>query len=206
MIIKNLGLVPYIETLVKMQNFTNNRTKSTEDEIWLLEHNAVFTSGIRDSSKHLLTNPDNIPIITTDRGGMITYHGQGQLIVYCLFDIKRLGIGVKKFIYLLEQTIIELLSHYNIKALRKNNAPGVYVDDKKISALGIKIKNGYTYHGFSLNVAMDLSPFNYIDPCGYKNLQITQMIEQTNQKITKDLVVKQLIKILKIHYNYATKY
>ncbi len=205
MIIKDMGLASYVKTLAKMQNFTDNRTKNSEDELWLLEHNAVFTSGIRDSSKNLLTNPDNIPLIITDRGGMITYHGRGQLIIYCLFDIKRLGIGVKKLVYVLEQTIIELLSYYNIQAQHKNNAPGVYVNDKKISALGLKIKNGYTYHGISLNMDMDLTPFSYIEPCGYKNLQITQMINETDKTIIQKAVAKLLTAILVKNLTYNSK-
>ena len=162
-----------------MKSFTENRDSDTLDELWTLEHNSVFTQGISGKSKHLLKETQ-IPIIQSDRGGQITYHAPGQLIIYCLIDIKRLGIGIKKMVSMIEQSLIELLSSYDITAHALKGAPGVYVNDSKIAALGLKVKHGRTYHGLSLNIDMDLSPYTLINPCGYSDLKVTQMRNLTN--------------------------
>ena len=162
-----------------MKSFTENRDPDTLDELWTLEHNSVFTQGLSGKPEHLL-KATQIPIIQSDRGGQITYHAPGQLIIYCLIDIKRLGIGIKKMVSLIEQSLIELLSSYDITAHTLKGAPGVYVNDSKIAALGLKVKHGRTYHGLSLNIDMDLSPYNLINPCGYSDLKVTQMRNVTD--------------------------
>ena len=162
-----------------MKSFTENRDSDTLDELWTLEHNSVFTQGLSGKAEHLL-KATKIPIIQSDRGGQITYHAPGQLIIYCLIDIKRLSIGIKKMVSIIEQSLIEFLSTYGITGHTLKGAPGVYVNDSKIAALGLKVKHGRTYHGLSLNIDMDLSPYNLINPCGYKGLKVTQMRNLTN--------------------------
>ena len=177
--VRSKGLQDYLQTWEEMKSFTENRDSNTLDEIWTLEHNSVFTQGLSGKSKHLLKETQ-IPIIQSDRGGQITYHAPGQLIIYCLIDIKRLGIGIKKMVSMIEQSLIELLSSYEITAHTLKGAPGVYVNNSKIAALGLKVKHGRTYHGLSLNIDMDLSPYNLINPCGYNDLKVTQMRNLTN--------------------------
>ena len=172
--VRSKGLQDYLITWEEMKSFTENRDSDTLDELWTLEHNSVFTQGLSGKSKHLLKETQ-IPIIQSDRGGQITYHAPGQLIIYCLIDIKRLGIGIKKMVSMIEQSLIELLSSYDITAHTLKGAPGVYVNDSKIAALGLKVKHGRTYHGLSLNIDMDLSPYTLINPCGYSDLKVTQM-------------------------------
>ena len=177
--VRSKGLQDYLKTWEEMKSFTENRDSNTLDEIWTLEHNSVFTQGLSGKSKHLLKETQ-IPIIQSDRGGQITYHAPGQLIIYCLIDIKRLGIGIKKMVSMIEQSLIELLSSYEITAHTLKGAPGVYVNNSKIAALGLKVKHGRTYHGLSLNIDMDLSPYTLINPCGYSDLKVTQMRSLTN--------------------------
>ena len=177
--VRSKGLQDYLITWEEMKSFTENRDSDTLDELWTLEHNSVFTQGLSGKSKHLLKETQ-IPIIQSDRGGQITYHAPGQLIIYCLIDIKRLGIGIKKMVSMIEQSLIEFLSTYDITAHTLKGAPGVYVNDSKIAALGLKVKHGRTYHGLSLNIDMDLSPYTLINPCGYSDLKVTQMRNLTN--------------------------
>ena len=177
--VRSKGLQDYLKTWEEMKSFTEDRDSNTLDELWTLEHNSVFTQGLSGKSKHLLKETQ-IPIIQSDRGGQITYHAPGQLIIYCLIDIKRLGIGIKKMVSMIEQSLIELLSTYDITAHTLKGAPGVYVNDSKIAALGLKVKHGRTYHGLSLNIDMDLSPYTLINPCGYSDLKVTQMRNLTN--------------------------
>ena len=174
LIIRDLGLQEYQPVWHAMQNFTANRDESTPDELWCLEHPATFTMGLNGKDEHLL-NIKNIPVINIDRGGQVTYHGPGQLIIYTLIDLARLNIGVKELINSIEKSIITLLQKQGIKALGKNGAPGVYVEGKKIAALGLRIKKNKSYHGLSLNIDMDLSPFQQINPCGYEGMQVTQV-------------------------------
>ena len=177
--IREKGLQDYVKTWEEMKSFTENRNSHTPDELWTLEHNSVFTQGLSGKPEHLL-KATQIPIIQSDRGGQITYHAPGQLIIYCLIDIKRLGIGIKKMVTIIEQSLIELLSSYDITAHTLKGAPGVYVNDSKIAALGLKVKQGRTYHGLSLNIDMDLSPYKLINPCGYSDLKVTQMRNLTD--------------------------
>ena len=193
--IKEKGLQDYNSTWREMVSFTEKRNNHTEDELWTLEHRSVFTQGLSGKPEHLLKETE-IEVIKSDRGGQITYHGPGQLIVYCLIDIKRLGIGVKQMVSIIEKSIIDLLSDYSISSHKIPGAPGVYVDGSKIAALGLKVKRGKTYHGLSLNVDMNLSPYSLINPCGYKDLKITQMSNLTDNKPDLDKIKKQLTKNL----------
>jgi lipoyl(octanoyl) transferase len=182
MIVRHLGCCNYQETWSEMVQFTRTRHNTTTDEIWLLEHNPVYTQGT--SSRDIpLDQGKHIPVVHSDRGGQITYHGPGQLIVYLLLDIKRLKIGPKSLVKSIEQLIIEFLQSYGITGQRKQSAPGVYVEEKKIAALGLRISKGYCYHGLSINIDMDLAPFNWIDPCGYPELEVTQMINHAKKVI-----------------------
>ena len=177
MIIKSLGLLPYDESLEKMRKFTRERSKSTEDELWLVEHPPTYTLGLKTKPEHVLNHDHKIPLIQSDRGGQITYHGPGQIVAYTLFDLRRLNLTVRKAVRLLEQTTINLLSSLGIAAYGNDARPGVYVNSKKIASLGLKIRNGYSYHGVALNVDMDLIPFDNINPCGYPDLNVTQLKE-----------------------------
>jgi lipoyl(octanoyl) transferase len=164
------------KTWREMQAFTAARTPETPDEIWLCQHPPVFTQGLAGKPEHLLRDI-GIPVVKIDRGGQITYHGPGQLVAYLLLDLKRRNLGVKALVHRIEQALIDLLAEYGIAAARRPGAPGVYVGDAKIAALGLKIKNGCCYHGLALNVAMDLAPFSAINPCGYEGLAVTQLSE-----------------------------
>jgi len=157
-----------------MQRFTDARGADTPDELWVLQHPPVYTLGQAAKPEHLL-NTGNIPIYPIDRGGQVTYHGPGQLIVYILMDIKRRNWGVKKLVHALEQAVIDYLGSQDLSAMRREKAPGVYVDDRKIASLGLRIRRGCSYHGLSLNVDMDLTPFQGINPCGYAGLEVTQL-------------------------------
>lgn len=157
-----------------MRVFTDSRTPETRDEIWFIEHNPIYTLGQAGKLEHIL-NPGNIPIVKTDRGGQVTYHGLGQLVIYPLLNLRRLKLGVRDLVSLLENTIINLLATYDINAEAKKEAPGVYVNSAKIASIGLRIRRGYCYHGLAFNVAMDLSPFAGINPCGLSQLTITQL-------------------------------
>jgi len=191
LIIRDLGLQDYEPIWKSMQDFTANRDNSTPDELWCLEHPPVFTMGLNGKKIHLL-NIQNIPVIDIDRGGQVTYHGPGQLVIYTLIDLKRLNIGVKDLVKIIEQSIIELLQQYGIDAKGKENAPGVYVNNAKIAALGLRIKRNKSYHGLSLNLDMDLTPFKQINPCGYEGLAVTQISdlkpEQALENLKTDLI------------------
>jgi lipoyl(octanoyl) transferase len=157
-----------------MQRFTEERTQSTPDEIWLLEHPSVFTLGMNASRAHLLT-PGDIPVVQIDRGGQVTYHGPGQLVVYPLIDLKRAGFGIRDFVTALERAVIELGAQYGIAAECRRNAPGVYVAGEKLASVGVRVRRNGSYHGLALNVALDLTPFERINPCGYAGLKMTQL-------------------------------
>jgi lipoyl(octanoyl) transferase len=188
MVIKRLGRVEYLPTWQAMRAFTRERDESTPDELWLLEHAPVYTVGQGTA----LSRPANaIPVLKTDRGGDITYHGPGQVVLYTLVDLARRSINVKRFVWLLEQSVIDLLDG---RGERKPGAPGVYVDGAKIAALGIRVVRGRAYHGLALNVDMDLSPFSLIDPCGFPGLRVTQMkapVRETGERLA-ELVIKNL--------------
>ena len=174
---RDLGLMPYEPVLAAMRRFTDQRTVETGDEIWLVEHPAVFTQGQAGKAEHLLV-PGDIPVVQTDRGGQVTYHGPGQLVAYLLLDVRRLGIGVRELVNRIEGSLIGLLASFDVEAAAKPDAPGVYVDGAKIASLGLRIRNGRSFHGLALNVDMDLAPFRRINPCGYAGLAMTQLRDQ----------------------------
>lgn len=171
--LRRLGLVDYEATWRDMQSFVEQRTNDTSDEIWLLQHPPVYTQGLSCTMEP--SQAGRIPMVHTDRGGQITYHGPGQVIAYVLLDIRRRRTGVKRLVDNLEQAVIDLLAGYGFEGRRRDKAPGVYVQEKKIAALGLRIRRGCSYHGLSLNVDMDLAPFSDIDPCGYEGLEVTQL-------------------------------
>ncbi|MBS1189705.1 MAG: Lipoate-protein ligase [Rhodocyclaceae bacterium] len=171
--IRRLGRVDYEPTWRAMQEFTAARTADTPDELWIVEHPPVFTLGQAGKPEHLLTDI-GVPMVKVDRGGQITYHGPGQAVVYLLLDLPRRRIKVRELVSAIEQAVIDLLAEYGVAADRRDGAPGVYVGDAKIAALGLRVRNGCCYHGVSLNVDMDLSPFAAINPCGYAGLQVIQ--------------------------------
>lgn len=187
---RDLGRSDYQETLLKMQAFTASRSAQNADELWLTEHDSVYTMGLNRKDVRLPTN--NIPLVNVDRGGKITYHGLGQVIIYLLIDLNRRNLKVRQLVNIIENSIIELLANFNITAVAKNDAPGVYVNGKKIASVGLRLKNNCCYHGLSLNVDMDLTPFEAIDPCGYKGLEMTQTkdlgIENTSQQMGEALL------------------
>lgn len=172
--IRELGIQPYEKVWQEMREFTLGRTADTPDEIWLLQHEPVFTQGQAGRAEHIL-DTHGIPVVNTDRGGQVTYHGPGQLIIYLLIDVRRRKSGVRDLVDLIENSIVLVLNSYGIAAHTRARAPGVYVQDRKIAALGLRIKQGCSYHGLSFNIDMDLTPFTYINPCGYAGLEVTQL-------------------------------
>jgi len=172
--VRQLGRRDYASTWHAMQQFTAQRTADSPDEIWWVEHPPVYTQGLNGKPEHVLT-PGAIPVVQTDRGGQVTYHGPGQLLAYVLVDLTRKGWGVRDLVSGLEQAVIDLLHDYGIAGVARRDAPGVYVDGAKIAALGLRVKRGCSYHGLSLNVDMDLEPFSRINPCGYAGLPVTQL-------------------------------
>lgn len=172
-IVKRLGLEDYQTTWQSMQAFTQSRDSETQDEIWVVEHPPVYTLGRNAKNEHILQKTD-IPIIKVDRGGQVTYHGPGQLVIYVLLDLHRRSLGIRQLVTVIETSIVQLLASYSISAYSDKKAPGVYVDGSKIAALGLRVSKGRTTHGLSLNVDMDLSPFQAINPCGYEGLIVTQ--------------------------------
>lgn len=173
LVIRDLSIQDYTKVWQAMQQFTDTRTGATTDELWLLEHHSVFTQGQAGKEEHLLF-PGDIPVVKVDRGGQVTYHGPGQLVVYVLLDLKRRNLGVRALVTLIEQVLVQLLQPYGINAYAKADAPGVYVDEAKIASLGLRVRKGCTFHGLALNVAMDLTPFSRINPCGYAGMQMIQ--------------------------------
>ena len=176
LIVRELGLQPYEQIWQDMQLFTDQRSETTADELWLLQHSPVYTLGKNGRPDHILDAQD-IPVIISDRGGQVTYHGPGQVIVYTLLDLNRRHIGVRELVTRIENSVIELLEDYDIRANARKDAPGVYVDGRKIAALGLRVRKGRSFHGLALNVDMDLEPFSRINPCGYQGLEVTQLSE-----------------------------
>ena len=175
-IVRDLGRRPYEPVWRAMQAFTDARTEDSADELWLVEHAPVFTLGQAGKPEHVLM-PGDIPVVPVDRGGQVTYHGPGQIVAYPLLDLRRLGIGVRELVNRIEQAIIDTLDTWNIVAQRRDGAPGVYVGTAKIAALGLRIRRGCSFHGLAFNVAMDLEPFQRINPCGYQGLAVTQVLD-----------------------------
>ncbi len=200
LIIRDLGVVDYTETWQRMQQFTDNRDESTVDEIWLLEHPPVFTQGQAGKEEHLLF-PGDIPVVKVDRGGQVTYHGPGQLVAYVLLDIKRRKIGVRELVTMIEQVIVGALAANAVNAYARPDAPGVYVNEAKVASLGLRVRKGCTFHGLALNVAMDLSPFSRINPCGYAGMRMVQSSDlggPNSIEIAKQEISRQFISQLKI--------
>ncbi len=176
LIIRDLGQQDYLTTWQAMQDFTQVRSDANPDQIWIVEHPAVYTLGLNGKAEHLL-NTGSIPVVQTDRGGQVTYHGPGQLVVYTLLELQRHQLNVRQLVSLLEQAMINTLAQYGIRAYARAEAPGVYVNEKKIGSVGLRVKRGCCYHGLSLNNAMDLRPFDGINTCGFSNLAVTQLAD-----------------------------
>ena len=174
--VRELGRQPYEPVWRAMQRFTDARDENTADEIWLVEHDPVFTLGQAGKPEHVLAAGD-IPVIHVDRGGQVTYHGPGQIVAYPLFDLKRMKVGVREYVCRIEQSMIDTMAEWNIHAERKEGAPGVYVAGAKVGALGIRVRRGCTFHGLAFNIAMDLEPWHRINPCGYQGLQVTTLAD-----------------------------
>jgi len=187
-----MGLQEYEPVYKSMRDFTHNRTDETVDELWCLQHAPVFTLGANADIKNLLKK-SNIPLVPTDRGGQITYHGPGQVIVYLLVDLRRKAIGIKQLVGAIEQSVLDLLQTYKLVAEARQDAHGVYVENAKIASLGLRVSKGCSYHGLALNVDMDLEPFTHINPCGYAGLQVTQLhdhaVQLTCQQVQQELLV-----------------
>lgn len=199
-IVHDLGLCDYQKTWQNMRDFTDSRTEKTTDEIWILQHPSVFTQGLAGKPEHIL-NAHDIPIIQTDRGGQVTYHGPGQLVLYALLDLQRKKMHTREFVRTLEKCVIDLLSEMFINAKSKCDAPGVYVNDEKICSIGLRVRKGCSYHGIALNVDMDLTPFSYINPCGFQNMKMTQ-IKTLNPTISFDTIKKAIIPAFLRNFGY----
>lgn len=199
MIVRDLGVQPYDETWRAMQAYTDQRDSASEDELWLVEHPPVYTLGKNSRPEHVQDAGD-IPLIQSDRGGQVTYHGPGQLVVYVLLDIQRMKLGVRELVSRLENSVIDLLGDYEIRAESKRDAPGVYVEGRKIAALGLRVRKGCCFHGLAFNVDMDLEPFSRIDPCGFPGLHVTQLVNLLrpgSENVTLATVKQRLVNKLK---------
>ena len=198
---RELALTDYEPTWQAMKRFTDGRDRETADEVWLVQHPPVFTQGQSGKPEHLLL-PGDIPVVQVDRGGQVTYHGPGQLVAYLLLDVRRLGFGVRELVTRIERSLIDLLASYGVDAAAKPDAPGVYVDGAKIASLGLRIRNGCSFHGLALNVDMDLNPFKRINPCGYAGLAMTQLREQAGPIEFAEVSARLRAQLVK-HLDYA---
>lgn len=197
-LIRNLGLQPYAPVSQEMHDFTDRRDDDTPDEIWLVEHPPVFTQGQAGKAEHVLAAGD-IPVIQSDRGGQVTYHGPGQQVMYVLINLKRRKIGVRELVTLLENTVINTLAQFDIVANARPDAPGVYVDGKKICSLGLRIRKGCSFHGLALNIDMDLAPFMRINPCGYAGMEMTQvskLVENASMDKIRTILIQHFLALL----------
>ena len=205
--VSHLGLQPYEQVWAAMTEFTNTRTPETTDQLWLVQHPPVFTQGQAGKAEHLLV-PGDIPVVQSDRGGQVTYHGPGQLVAYPLLDLRRLKTGVRDLVTAIEQTIVATLAYYDIEAFPKPDAPGVYVNSggrvDKIASLGLRVRRGCSFHGLALNVAMDLSPFLRINPCGYQGLAMTQVQNLLANPPTMEEIQQQLVTQFAQNLGYET--
>ena len=199
-LVRDLGRRAYAPVWHAMQAFTDARDADTEDELWLVEHDPVFTQGQAGKAEHVLA-PGDIPVVAVDRGGQVTFHGPGQIVAYPMLDLRRLGIGVRQLVCRIEQAVINTLEEWNIAAARREGAPGVYVGEAKIAALGLRVRRGCSFHGLAFNIAMDLSPFSRINPCGYRGLAVTQMTNfgaATQPAIVAPVLVRELCRELRL--------
>ena len=197
LVVRYLGRQPYEPVWAAMKDFTDSRDESTGDEIWLVEHDPVFTQGLAGKAEHVL-NPCDIPIVQTDRGGQVTYHGPGQVVAYPLLDIERRGVGVRCLVDRLEQAVIDVLAGMGVEGARQAGAPGVFVGAAKIASIGLKVRRGRTYHGLAFNIDMDLTPFSLINPCGFSGLAMTQVIDQVGPADWDDMAGRLLTAFCKL--------
>lgn len=202
LIVRHLGVVEYLPTLEAMRRLTAERDEATPDEIWLLQHPQVFTQGQAGKPEHLLA-PGDIPVVQVERGGQVTYHGPGQLVGYLMLDLRRLDLGVRELVTAMEQALVEVLAGYGIEAAPKADAPGVYVKGEKIASLGLRVRRGCSFHGLALNVDMDMTPFQRINPCGYAGLQMTQLKDLVTTPPVFDEVARRLEQALRQRLGYA---
>ena len=189
--IRMLGLADYQTVYDDMTAFTEGRNDSTADELWYLQHPPIFTQGQAGKAEHVLF-PGDIPVVQTDRGGQVTYHGPGQLVVYLMIDIARRGWGPRQLVSAIEQAIVDTLAEWKIEAAPRSDAPGVYTGERKIASLGLRIRHGRSFHGLALNIDMDLEPFRRINPCGYAGMEMTQMVAETDNAVSFDAVADRL--------------
>jgi lipoyl(octanoyl) transferase len=201
LLVRHLGRRSYEPVWAAMRELTDARDSSTPDEVWLVEHDPVFTQGLAGKPEHLI-NPGGIPVVQTDRGGQVTYHGPGQVVLYPLLDLERLGVGVRCLVDRLEQAVIDVLSEFDITGLRREGAPGVFVGEAKIASIGLKVRRSRTYHGLAFNIDMDLAPFSCINPCGFAGLAMTQVadhVERADWNDLADRTVKALCRLMGYH-------
>ena len=201
LVVRHLGLADYLPTLEAMRRFTAERDESTPDEIWLLQHPRVFTQGQAGKAEHLLA-PGDIPVIQVERGGQVTYHGPGQLVAYLMLDLRRKKLGVRELVTAMEQALVDVLAGYGIEAAPKADAPGVYVAGDKIASLGLRVRNGCSFHGLALNVDMDMAPFQRINPCGYAGLKMVQLKDLLPTAPSLDEVAQRLEPALRERLGY----
>ena len=201
LVVRNLGLADYLPTLEAMRRFTAERNEQTPDEIWLLQHPRVFTQGQAGKPEHLLA-PGDIPVIQVERGGQVTYHGPGQLVAYLLLDLRRRKLGVRELVTAMELALVDVLASYGIEAAPKADAPGVYVNGEKIASLGLRVRNGCSFHGLALNVDMDMAPFLRINPCGYSGLKMVQLRDLVEAPPALDEVAQHLERTLRERLGY----
>ncbi len=199
-LIRDLNRVDYTDALIRQKQFTKHRTESSIDEVWLLEHDPVFSLGQNSKSEHLLAAGD-IPVVQSDRGGQVTYHGPGQLVVYLLLDLKRKGLGIRQVVDGMESAVIELLMSYGLFAEAKRSAPGVYIEGAKICSLGLRVSRSCTYHGLSLNVKMDLEPYSRINPCGFPGLAMVDLYG-LGTKVVMTKIKQDLVRLLLEQFGY----
>ena len=201
-VVRHLGVVEYLPTLEAMRSFTAERNESTPDEIWLLQHPQVFTQGQAGKPEHLLA-PGDIPVVQVERGGQVTYHGPGQLVAYLMLNLRRQGLGVRELVTAMERALVDVLAGYGIEAAPKADAPGVYVNGEKIASLGLRVRHGCSFHGLALNVDMDMSPFQRINPCGYAGLKMIQLKDLLKTTPTLDEVAQRLERALRERLGYV---
>ncbi len=202
LVVRHLGVVEYLPTLEAMRSFTAERNESTPDEIWLLQHPQVFTQGQAGKPEHLLA-PGDIPVVQVERGGQVTYHGPGQLVAYLMLNLRRQGLGVRELVTAMERALVDVLAGYGIEAAPKADAPGVYVNGEKIASLGLRVRHGCSFHGLALNVDMDMSPFQRINPCGYAGLKMIQLKDLLKTTPTLDEVAQRLERALRERLGYV---
>jgi lipoyl(octanoyl) transferase len=206
LVVRELGRQVYEPVWRAMQDFTNTRNESTQDEIWFCEHDSVFTLGLNTAPEHLLA-PGDIPVIQIDRGGQVTYHGPGQLMIYPLIDLRRAGLGVRDLVTALEQSVVDLAADYGVEAASRCDAPGVYVDGVKLASIGLRIRRGSSFHGMALNVDVDLEPFSRINPCGFKGLELTDLKRlgaDSDLAIVRDRLLPHLLLRLKLNQAFSS--